>query len=103
MKDAPGKHKGSAGPAVWALRAIKWVFLWLLLALAICWAGAVSGGLLFPVAGLLLRMDLPVREMVLNGLLDGGFLALIWAPGLSFVVCLMWGHGKGRPVTRQGR
>lgn len=74
------------------LKAFYWIGLWIGFALGICFAGALAGGLLFPVAGSLLGMDLPLAEMLRNGLFDGGFLALIWAPGASFVICLMLAH-----------
>lgn len=73
-----------------------WSGAWVAGVLAICSAGALAGALLFPVAGHLLGMDLRTGEMIRNGAFDGGFLALIWAPGLSFVGCLMWGHGRSR-------
>ena len=75
--------------------SIIWTARWLALLAGICAAGAIVGGILFPVFGHRLRMDLGTREMVRNGLLDGGFLALILAPGISLVVCLMWARSRG--------
>ena len=75
-------------------QAFRWIGLWLGLVLLICLAGALAGALLFPVGGLLLGLELPVADMLRNGIMDGGFLALIWAPGISFVACLMWAHRK---------
>ena len=83
-----------ASPMKLLLVALVWVVRWLLLTIGICLAGALVGAILFPVAGHLLAMDLGTREMVTNGIFDGGFLALIWAPGISFVVCLMWARGS---------
>jgi len=57
--------------------------------------GAVAGALIFPAAGFLLGMDLEPLIMIRNGVLDGGFYALIWAPGISFVVCVMAIHKRG--------
>ena len=76
------------------LQAAYWGGLWLGLIAAICLVGAFLGGLTFPLIGSLLEMDLSAGEMLRNGLMDGGFLALIWAPGLSFVACLMWARSK---------
>jgi amino acid transporter len=73
-----------------------WCVGWLLLVVAIVAAGAVAGALLYPLFGTLLGMDLSVREMFLNGVLDGGFYAMIWAPGVSFVACLMGANWKRR-------
>jgi hypothetical protein len=76
-----------------------WLGLWLGLVCLICLGGAVAGAVLFPAVGLLLGMDLTAGEMARNGLLDGGFLALIWAPGVSFVACLMRAHRNRGAIT----
>ncbi|HSH08805.1 MAG TPA: hypothetical protein VK995_00340, partial [Oceanipulchritudo sp.] len=76
------------------LGVIRWLLLWLLLVIAICLAGAVVGAVVFPIAGRLLSMELTIPEMILNGLKDGGFLALIWAPGISLVVCIMRAYAR---------
>jgi hypothetical protein len=73
-----------------------WSVGWLLLVMAIVAAGAVAGSLLYPVFGTLLGMDLSVREMIMNGVFDGGFYAMIWAPGVSLVACLMAANWKRR-------
>ncbi|MEX0324868.1 MAG: hypothetical protein AB3N33_02140 [Puniceicoccaceae bacterium] len=80
----PGKLKSIL---VWGLR-------WLGLVALICLAGGFLGAVLFPIAGHLLGMDLATRDMVRNGVFDGGFFALIWAPGLSLVICIMWAHAQ---------
>jgi hypothetical protein len=77
------------------LTAFIWVARWALLTIGICLSGALMGALLFPLAGYLIGMELGTREMIRNGIFDGGFFALIWAPGISFVGCLMWAR-KGR-------
>ncbi|MGC9452065.1 MAG: hypothetical protein ACP5I4_11530 [Oceanipulchritudo sp.] len=78
------------------VQAAGWFAFWLLLVAGITLAGAILGAVLFPVAGLLLGMDLEVPRMARNGWFDGGFLALIWAPGISFVACLMRAHRRYR-------
>ncbi|MEX0330499.1 MAG: hypothetical protein AB3N64_03660 [Puniceicoccaceae bacterium] len=71
---------------------LVWGLLWFGLVGLICLAGAIAGAILFPVVGFLLGMDLSAGEMLRNGLYDGGFFALIWAPGLSLVICIMRVH-----------
>ena len=90
-------HSRSAWSIIRA--TVRWLLRWLLLVLGICSAGALVGAVLYPVAGTLLGMDLPPARMLVNGLKDGGFYALIWAPGLALVICIMRAHklyaGKG--------
>ena len=88
---------------MWSLArgSIIWAGRWLALLVGICAFGAIVGGILFPAFGHLLQMDLGTREMVIDGLLDGGFLALIWAPGISFVVCLMWARSQGENIKNK--
>lgn len=81
---------------------LGWSVGWLLLAAVIISTGALLGSLLYPIAGTLLGMDLSLREMWLNGVFDGGFYALIWAPGVSFVACLMAANWKRRNSDQEG-
>lgn len=74
--------------------ALAWFLRWLLLVSLICFAGALAGLVLFPVGGHLLGMELSTAEMARNGAFDGGFLALIWAPGLGLVICIMWARDR---------
>jgi hypothetical protein len=78
---------------------VMWITGWFLLVAGITLAGGCLGALLFPLAGMCLRMDLSVAEMSLNGFKDGAFLAFIWAPGVGLVACLMIRHRK---ATRGG-
>ena len=77
------------------MKILRWFSLWLLIVAGMCLQGALVGGVLFPLAGSLLGMDLGLREMVLNGIKDGAFLALIWAPGTGIIVCFMRSHYAG--------
>lgn len=65
-----------------------------MLVLVIVGIGAALGSLAYPFFGTLLGMDLSLREFFLNGVKDGGFYALIWAPGISLVACIMAAHWK---------
>lgn len=75
-----------------AVRCWRWIGRWHLLVLAITAGGAVAGCLLFVVIGSLARLDYSFAELARNGLSDGGFYALIWAPGISLVICVMQAH-----------
>lgn len=80
------------------LGALTWLAIWLLLVALIVLAGALLGALLFAGIGSLAGMDYPVTHMLRRGFLDGGFLALIWAPAGSIVACVMWSHRRaGKP------
>jgi len=72
----------------------RWIFIWVILTTGIVIFGAVAGGLIFPAGGFLLGLDLEPWVMIRNGVLDGGFYALIWAPGISFVVCVLAIHTR---------
>jgi len=67
----------------------RWIAIWLALTVGFVVSGGILGSILFPIVGLLAGMEYPVMEMLRNGAFDGAFLALIWAPGGSFVICLM--------------
>ena len=80
------------------LSGLRWFSWWLFMVVGICLQGGLSGALLFPLVGSLLGVDYSLAEMSISGLKDGAFLALIWAPGTAFVVCLMRAHGKRPPA-----
>ena len=48
------------------------------------------GGFLFPIGGWVFGYELEMMEMVKNGLFDGGFYAMMWGPGISFVLCIVF-------------
>jgi MFS family permease len=73
-----------------------WIALWLLLVAAIVAGGGIAGALLFPLAGSLIGMSLTPLQMAANGLRDGAFYALIWAPGVALVATIMLAHEKRR-------
>ena len=80
----------SAGTGNSRLFAVfKWLSVWIGITAGITLAGAVLGALLFPVGGVLFGYQVEIQTMAWNGLQDGGFLAFIWAPGISFVICVM--------------
>jgi hypothetical protein len=72
-----------------SVRCWRWIGRWHLLVGAITTGGAVAGCLLFVVIGSLAQLDYSLAELARNGLSDGGFYALIWAPGISLVICVM--------------
>jgi hypothetical protein len=59
-------------------------------------AGSVLGGILFLAVGTIAGMELSARQLLLNGLRDGGFYAFIWAPGCAMVLCLIHAHNQAR-------
>ncbi len=81
------------------MKVLRWFSLWFFIVLGMCLQGALVGSLLFVIGGLLLGMDLSVPQLALNGLKDGAFLALIWAPGTGIVVCFIKAYGQVRNST----
>lgn len=77
-----------------------WAWHWRLLAMVL--AGAVLGGLAYTVVGGLAGIGASAPERVRAGAFDGGFYALIWAPGISFVWCVMLGHRRMRAGIEEG-
>lgn len=88
------RHQTSFGKERLLARTWAWFGRWHLLVLLITLCGAVAGAFLYPLFGSLIGMDLSVGRMVRYGVFDGGFYALIWAPGISFVACLIWGKRR---------
>ncbi len=84
-------------------RAFAWFRLWAGMVTAIVATGAVLGVCLFVVVGALLGVELGLVGRVLAGARDGAFYALIWAPGVSFVVCciLAFGPRQGKPQASE--
>ncbi|NDV63066.1 hypothetical protein G0Q06_11430 [Puniceicoccales bacterium CK1056] len=74
--------------------ALNILIRFLLLTAAITLAGALCGAVLFVLVGMLWNMDFTLGELIRNGLFDGGFLALIWAPGISFVALVVQAHKR---------
>lgn len=68
--------------------------LFVLIVCAITLAGALCGAALFLAVGKLFAMDYGTGELLRNGFYDGGFLALIWAPGISFVALVIRSYRK---------
>ena len=88
------RHQTKLGGERLHARTWAWFGRWHLLVLLITLCGAVAGAFLYPLFGSLIGMDLSVGRMVRLGVLDGGFYALIWAPGISFVACIIWGKRR---------
>jgi len=53
--------------------------------------GAVAGGLSFQIFGRLFMPEMTYSELAISGLRVGTILAGVWAPGVSIVLCFMWG------------
>lgn len=78
------------------LTFLVWFLVWLGISLSIIAMGAAVGGILFPIGGWVFGYELEVMQMVRNGIFDGGFYAMMWAPGISFVLCIMFIRKKSR-------
>lgn len=81
--------------------AYAWLLFWHVCVMAIVAVGAFIGGLLFPLVGSLARLDYSLWVMIRRGLLDGGFYALVWGPGIGFVVCAIRAKKMGMHPWRR--
>lgn len=86
-------------PAGLARRGWWWIGIWHGWVALIVAVGALIGAVLFPLIGSLAGMDYTVAAMLRRGVFDGGFYALIWAPGAAFVICVVQSRRRGRAVT----
>ncbi len=69
--------------------AVYWMGRWLgWVGLAVA-AGGVLGALVFYLAGICFTFDRTLAELVKQGVRDGAFYFLVWAPGGAAVICLM--------------
>lgn len=90
------RRRTQVEPAGLGKRAWAWSGRWHALVGGITATGALVGGMVFPLVGGLAGLDYRFREMIWNGVTDGGFYALIWAPGISLVACVMWAVRRDR-------
>lgn len=96
MKDSRQQHWLLRLPQSW----VGWVLSGLCLVVLICLAGGLIGTVLYPLGGLLFGKELTLLRMMRYGFMDGAFLALIWAPGLSIVACFAGAHEKARLIRK---
>lgn len=54
--------------------------------IAITGAGALLGGIIFPLVGLIVDRDTTLAAMALSGARNLGFFAFVWAPGTAIVL-----------------
>jgi hypothetical protein len=67
----------------------SWIALWHAIVAGFCAAGALLGAFLFVAVGGIAGVAAEPARLLVMGLRDGGFYALIWAPGIAFVLCCM--------------
>lgn len=76
-----------------------WGARFLIYVVLIVTTGAVLGALLFVPGAWLFGVDGSVGEIMRNGAYNGGFYALIWAPGLALVRCIMVAYQRRRGAS----
>ncbi|MCD8483090.1 MAG: hypothetical protein LR015_10755, partial [Verrucomicrobia bacterium] len=75
-------------------RTLYWVQFWHAGVILMCAAGALVGMVAFILIGTLAGMDYSLPQLARNGLRDGGFYALIWAPGTVLVAAFVHGYNR---------
>jgi hypothetical protein len=89
----------SLNPSGSATKTWLWLGRWHGVVALMVAAGAVLGALAYSVGGLLLQLEGRLMDFLLKGLKDGAFYALIWAPGIGIVLCLMWARKSARATV----
>ena len=79
---------------------VSWPLFWLTVVFLGCGLGALIGMVLFVSIGSAIGYPLTIGELALNGAKDGGFYALIWFPGIAFVLSAILANGR---LAVQGR
>lgn len=74
----------------WAVYFIFWL-------LAIIGGGALIGAISFPLLGPAFGSTRSPLEHALTGARHLGFIALIWAPGIALVLCVMRAYRNRHP------
>jgi len=98
MKPATRARLLAALPSGW----FGWIGLGFLIVLGMVTAGGLLGGILYPLVGTIIGKDLTVLRMLRLGFMDGAFYALIWAPGMSIVLCIAGAYEKRRDLSSVG-
>lgn len=65
-------------------------------AAAVVASGALAGALLFPAAGWLVDTGYSPAELARNGARHGGFLGIVWGPGIGIVAAIIRAHRRRR-------
>lgn len=84
-------------------RVSRWVCRWHGMVVLGLSAGALAGGILYPLGGILLNMEGSPARFLLNGIRDGAWYLLVWTPGGALVICFMQAFGprpKEAPSTQ---
>lgn len=74
------------------LRSWYWLYHWHWRALAIILLAGIMGGALFGIVGGLAGIGESSLGRIRGGFGNGAFYGLIWAPGISIVICIMKAH-----------
>lgn len=87
-----------ARPCGW----LGWPVLWLAMVAVGVALGGLIGAMAYVFFGSLAGHALGVSGLARNGLLDGGFYALIWFPGGSLVAAAVLAHRRAELVSSKG-
>ncbi|WP_269542955.1 hypothetical protein [Cerasicoccus fimbriatus] len=72
---------------------VRWPLRFLAIFFSIVLFLAVTGAVVFIIVGALTNPDKAILDRMLHGFRLGAELAAkVWAPAISFVLCVMWAH-----------
>lgn len=80
---------------------IQWTGLFLLFTVEVTAAGALLGGIAFPIAGSILGTERGWAELTLLGIRNIGFWFFIWAPAIALVRCVMRAYRDRHPAAER--
>ena len=79
------------------LQETHWAFYFLFWFLTVTGAGALIGAIAFPLFGPFFGSNLTPLQHILAGARHLAFVALIWAPGIALVFCVIRAYHKKHP------
>jgi hypothetical protein len=79
------------------LQQSHWTVYFIFWLLAIVVGGALVGGISFPIFGPLFGSTRTPLEHAIAGTRHLGFIALIWAPGIALVLCVIRAYRNRHP------
>lgn len=78
---------------------LSWAGRWLAYVLLMMLTGGILGCIGFLAIGPLITTDYSLRFLAWRGFYDGAFWFMVWAPGVSFVICVIQARQRSGRTT----